>query len=59
MRGERSEAALVHQHADVHHAVAFEHAGRGLAEHRGVHGGGDVVGGEAEALRIGVAHAQD
>ena len=34
----------VDQHADLHHAVAFEqHARRGLPEHGGVHGRGHVV----------------
>ena len=35
----------------LYDAVAFEHRRGGLAEHRGVHGVGDVVGAEAEPLR--------
>ena len=45
------DARAIHAHADVHDAIAFEHARCDLAEHGGVDGGGHVAGGEAEALR--------
>jgi hypothetical protein len=47
----------IDEHAEVHHAVAFEHAGGGLAEQGGVDDAGDGAGGEAKALRLQMPHA--
>ena len=52
------EGGTVDLDADRDDAVAFEHGRGGLTQHSSVERGGDVRGGEAEALGINGAHAE-
>src|ERR1051326_5063171 len=57
-QGEMIDGGRVQVHADADDAVAFEDGGGGLAEHGDVDGLGNVVGVQAVALRVGIAHSQ-